>query len=107
MMPAIIESVESTLRDALGVPGLQHIRTKVSVCQGDEKTGALIEFLSGTDSMGVTLMIYAGGEFVLVEKRPVGASTTIRWTAEEVDPDNVTAAVLGALRRRVVDPVAS
>lgn len=100
-------SVEQTLRDALAAPGLQHIKTKVSVCTGADMASANIEFLIEGAPCGVSLIICSGGSFVLVENRSDGKPTTINWAPEEVDPDSVTAAVLGALRRRVVDPVAT
>lgn len=99
------ESVESTLRDALALPGMSHLKTKVLICEAEKKTSALIDFLAAGESIGVTLNVCADGSFILIEKRPGENPWSQSWMADEADPDVVTGAVIAALRRRVTDPV--
>lgn len=101
------ESVEKTILDALGVPGLSHIETKTLLCDAEDKIGARIEFLIAGKPCGVSLMVTAEGSFVLADIKSADDGWTQNWGADEAEPDVITHAVVAALRRRVIEPVAT
>jgi hypothetical protein len=94
----IPEIIDGEIRAAINVPGLAHIRTKVELCDGDGMTSGKIDFFAAGHHTEIALIINTDRSVILM--RP-DAPTTTSWTAHEVDPEVVKAAVLDALRARV------
>lgn len=94
------EIIEREIGAAINIPGLQHIRTGLTTA-GDGKTvdsSGTIHFYICGNPCGVELFVKADASMVLTNPDEPKA---ISWTAEEVQPEVVKAAVIDALRARV------
>ena len=88
------EIVENELSAAINIPGLGHITTRAE----DTADGGKIDFLIMRQPCGVVLHITSAGEYSLTNPDEPKA---VSWTAEEAQPETITAAVIEALRARV------
>ncbi len=92
--------IEREIAAAINIPGLQHIRTGL-VTAGDGKTvdnSGTIRFYICGQPCCVELFVKADNSMVLTNPDEPKAMS---WTAEEVQPETVKAAVIDALRTRV------
>ncbi|HEY2010563.1 MAG TPA: hypothetical protein VGH23_16355 [Rhizomicrobium sp.] len=94
----IPEIIDAEILAALNKPGLSHIRSKVETCEGDGYVSGKIDYFIAGSHCGVTLIINSDMSYLLMKPDD---PKSIWWTAEEAQPEPITAALVEALSSRV------